>query len=77
MSLSETISLARQKALLNQEEFVSKLNANLVSVSRCDIGKSISNISAMKAIKTFCEENSYYYELIETERIKSRMEVNK
>lgn len=77
MSLSETIRLTRQKALLNQEEFASKLHVSLASVSRWEIGKSIPNISAMKAIKAFCEENGYSYELIENEWLVSRMEGKK
>ena len=77
MSLSETIRLTRQKALLNQEEFADALHVSLASVSRCEIGKSIPNISAMKAIKSFCEENGYSYEMIENEWLNSRMEAKK
>ena len=44
MSLSETIRLTRQKALLNQEEFADALHVSLASVSRWEIGKSMDNV---------------------------------
>ena len=77
MSLSETIKLTRQKALLNQEEFAEKLHVSLASVNRWEVGKSIPNISAMKSIKSFCEESNLPYELIENEWLAVRMEAKK
>lgn len=77
MSLAEAIRMVRQKALLNQEEFATKLHVSLASVSRWEIGKSIPNISAMKAIKAFCLENGNSYELVESEWLSSRMEAKK
>ena len=77
MSLSETIKLTRQKALMNQEEFAEALHVSLTSVNRWEVGKSIPNISAMKSIKAFCNKNGYSYELIEKEWLSSRMEAKK
>lgn len=77
MSLSDTIRLTRQKALMNQEEFAAELNVSLASVNRWEVGKSIPNIAAMKAIKAFCNTNGYSYELIENEWLIARMEAKK
>ena len=77
MSLSETIKLTRQKALMNQKEFAKRLNVSLASVNRWEVGKSIPNISAMKSIKSFCRDNNLSYELIETEWLSTRMEASK
>lgn len=77
MSLSDTIRLTRQKALMNQEEFAAELNVSLASVNRWEVGKSIPNIAAMKAIKSFCNKNGYSYELIENEWLNARMEAKK
>lgn len=77
MLLSENIMLTRQKLLLNQTEFASELHASLATVSRWEIGKSIPNISAMKSIKTLCDNKGLPYEEIETAWIKARMEAKK
>lgn len=77
MSLSDTIRLTRQKALMNQEEFAAELNVSLASVNRWEVGKSIPNIAAMKSIKAFCNKNGYSYELIENEWLNARMEAKK
>ena len=77
MSLSETIKLTRQKALLNQEEFAAELKVSLASITRWEGGKGIPNISAMKSIKNFCKENDLPYEPIESEWLKPRMETKK
>lgn len=77
MSLSESIKLTRQNALLNQEEFAQKLHVGLASVSRWEVGKSIPNISAMKSIKAFCAETGLSHELIETEWLTSGMEAKR
>ena len=77
MSLSESIRLTRQKALLNQEEFAKALNVSLASVNRWEVGKSIPNISAMKSIKAFCEEQGLSFEDIENEWIMARSGVLK
>ena len=59
MSLSDSIKLIRQKNLLNQQEFADVLKVGLTTVNRWEGGKSIPNISAMKKIKAFCEDNGF------------------
>ena len=67
MSLSEEIKNTRMKSLLSQEEFAKKLNVSVGSINRWENGKTKPNIIAMKAIKSFCEENNLEYALIEKE----------
>ena len=71
--LSDVIKITCQKALLSQEEFANALNVSLASVSRWEIGKSIPNLSAMKAIRSFCKQYSCSYDEIEKEWLRLRM----
>lgn len=77
MSLSDSIKLIRQKALLNQQEFADVLDVGLTTVNRWEVGKSIPNISAMKKIKAYCEKNGLSYEVVETEWLAAKMEAKK
>ena len=77
MSLSDSIKLIRQKALLNQQEFADVLDVGLTTVNRWEVGKSIPNISAMKKIKSYCEKNGLSYEVVETEWLAARLEAKK
>jgi len=77
MSLSDSIKIIRQKVLMNQEEFADALNVSLASVNRWEVGKSVPNLTAMKAIKAFCEEHSQDYEMVEKEWITTRLEAKK
>lgn len=74
MSLSNSIKIIRQKALLNQTEFADILGVGLTTVNRWEVEKSIPNISAMKKIKRYCNERGIPYENIENEWIASRMQ---
>ncbi len=74
MSLSDSIKLIRQKNLLNQQEFADVLKVGLTTVNRWEGGKSIPNISAMKKIKAFCEDNGLDYDLVEKEWLSARLE---
>ena len=65
MDLGEAIRITRQKALYTQEDFAQKLNVALSTVNRWELNKAKPNIKAMKAIKSFCEENEQSYEFIE------------
>lgn len=65
MSLGEAIRITRQKAFYTQEEFAQKLNVALSTVNRWELNKARPNMKAMRAIKTFCDENNQPYEFIE------------
>lgn len=67
MSLAEAIRSTRKKSLLSQEDFAKKLNVSVGSINRWENGKTKPNLTAMKAIKSFCEENEMNYQLIEKE----------
>lgn len=65
MDLGEAIRITRQKAFYTQEDFAQKLNVALSTVNRWELNKAKPNMKAMKAIKSFCEENNLNYETIE------------
>lgn len=65
MDSDEAIRIIRQKALYTQEDFAQKLNVALSTVNRWELNKAKPNMKAMKAIKSFCEENEQSYEFIE------------
>lgn len=77
MSLSDCIKLIRQKKLLNQQEFADELHVGLTTVNRWEGGKSIPNISAMKKIKAYCENNGLDYDAVEKEWLDARLEVKR
>ena len=58
MSLKEAIKTARMKSLLSRKDFAKKLNFSVGSINRWKNGKTKPNLTAMKAIKAFCEENN-------------------
>ena len=67
MSLSVSIKSLRQKAFMSQELFASALNVSVGTVNRWENGKSKPNITAMKKIKDFCDNNNLPFENIENE----------
>lgn len=67
MSLKEAIKITRMKSLLSQEDFAKELNVSVGSINRWENGKTKPNLIAMKAIKSFCEENNLDYSIIERE----------
>jgi toxin-antitoxin system, antitoxin component, xre family len=67
MSLGEAIRITRQKAFYTQEEFAQKLNVALSTVNRWELNKARPNMKAMRAIKSFCDENNQPYEFIENQ----------
>ena len=66
MSLGESIKIMRQKAFYTQEALAKEINVAVSTVNRWESGKSKPNLTAMKAIKEFCERNKVSYEDIET-----------
>lgn len=77
MTLSEAIKVTRQKALMSQEDFAKAIDVFLASVNRWECGKSRPNLTAMKAIKNFCENNKLPYDEIEKEWISHPAEDDK
>ena len=67
MSLPLSIKVLRQKSLMSQTMFAKELNVSPTTVTRWETGKVKPNLSAMQAIKTFCERNGYPYSDIEEE----------
>ena len=63
--LSELIRVMRKKALLSQEDFAKALYVSVGTIIRCDNSKTKPNITAMKMIKAFCEENNIPFDEIE------------
>ena len=65
--LSECIRKVRQKALFSQTAFAKELGVAYSTINRWETGKSKPNLSAMRAIKVFCEKNNISYSEIERE----------
>jgi DNA-binding XRE family transcriptional regulator len=66
MILSELIRNMRIKALLSQDDLAKELNVAVGTINRWENGKTKPNITAMKKIKSFCENNSIPFEEIES-----------
>lgn len=77
MNLGEAIRITRQKAFYTQEDFARKLHVALSTVNRWELNKAKPNMKAMKAMKSFCEENEQSYELIEKQWLGYSEERNK
>jgi len=73
MSLQDTIKYTRQKLFLSQEDFATNLCVSVATINRWENGRSVPNLSAMKRIKSFCEEQNISFEEIEAEWLKQRM----
>ena len=67
MALSGSTKVFRKKSLMSQMTFAKELNVSPTTVNRWETGKVKPNLTAMKAIKTFCERNGYSYSDIEEE----------
>ncbi len=65
MDFAEIIKQTRQKRFLSQDAFAKVLNVTLSTVNRWETGKSKPNLSTMKRIKDFCEENGINYQPLE------------
>ncbi len=74
MSLSETIKVTRQKAFLTQDAFADVLHVSVATINRWENGKSKPNLTAMKNMKKFCEDNNLSYEAIENEWFNNHQE---
>ena len=58
---------ARQKAFLSQDAFAKEIGVAYSTINRWENGKSIPNITAMKKIKEFCDNNGLPFDEIEKE----------
>lgn len=75
MTYSEEIKKIRQKCFLSQEAFGREIGVSFSSVNRWEGGKSKPNMSAMKKIKEFCEEQNIDYISVEEAWFNSSEEV--
>lgn len=66
MSLADEIRVLRQKSLLTQSQFAEILHVSFTSLNRWENGKARPGLTAMKAIKQYCEERDLPYEPIES-----------
>lgn len=71
MSISEEIKMVRMKAFLTQTLFAEEIHVSFSTVNRWENGKGKPNLTAMKAIKGFCETHNIPYENLEAEWINS------
>lgn len=65
MPLSILLKTMRKKALLSQKDFAKALNVSVGTINRWENAKTKPNITAMKKIKAFCEENDIPFDEIE------------
>ncbi len=73
--LSDELKKTRQKSFLTQTEFAKEIGVSFSTVNRWESGKGKPNLTAMKNIKQFCENNNISYDEIETEWLKKSQEV--
>jgi DNA-binding transcriptional regulator YiaG len=62
MSFSKEIRIIRQKAFLTQEDFAKEINVSFATVNRWEAGKTRPEISSMKKIKQFCNDNNLSFD---------------
>ena len=67
MSLSDTIKETRQKLFMSQEDFAAAIHVSVATINRWENGRSKPNLTAMKNIKIFCEQNNLPFERLESE----------
>lgn len=67
MSFSDEIKMVRKKAFLSQTSFAEEIHVSFSTVNRWENGKGRPNLTAMKAIKEFCEKHEIPYGDLEAE----------
>lgn len=65
MPFSSEVKKARLSCFMNQVEFAKAIGVSFTTVNRWENGKAQPNIKAMKALKQFCIDHGYSYELLE------------
>ena len=66
MQLTDAIRITRQKAFMTQEVFAKELSVTPSTINRWEHGSAKPNLTAMKRLKDFCDENGLDYEMLET-----------
>lgn len=66
ISVANSIKILREKSLLTQEAFANELGVSSATINRWENSKARPNMTAMKAIKSFCETHNFPYEEIES-----------
>ena len=61
MSVSIEVRRIRQLALLTQKDFAQKLDVSFSTVNRWENGKGKPSMTAMKSLKSFCEQHDISY----------------
>lgn len=72
MSLAAEIKIIRKKALMTQEELARELHVTALTINRWENDKSTPNLTAMKNIRAFCNENGLPFSGIESEWLKDK-----
>ena len=72
MSLAAEIKSVRKKALMTQEELARELHVTALTINRWENDKSTPNLTAMKNIRAFCNENGLPFSGIESEWLKDK-----
>lgn len=65
MLLAELLKRTRQKAFLSQEAFANIIGTSVSTINRWENGKCKPSLSAMKEIKSFCDDRGLSYEDLE------------
>ena len=74
MNLSNEIRIIRQKAFMTQESFAKALNVAFSTVNRWESGKTHPNMTAMKQLKLFCDENNISFDELQNAWLSKPME---
>lgn len=72
LSLAVEIKSVRKKALMTQEELARELHVTALTINRWENDKSTPNLTAMKNIRAFCNENGLPFSGIESEWLKDK-----
>lgn len=74
LSIAAEVKTLRKKAFLTQEEFANVLHVSAITINRWENEKSTPNLTAMKNIRAFCNENNLPFSGIEAEWLKDKEE---
>ena len=76
MSFSEELKTIRQHCFLSQEAFARELNVSFSSVNRWESGRAKPNLTAMKQLKSFCDQQRIDFSSLEQEWLIMGKEAN-
>lgn len=65
MALSDEITLIRKKGFCTQIEFAERIGVSYSTVNRWETGKMNPNVSAMKRLKTYCDDLNIEFSNVE------------